>query len=108
MSVIKYLERLLNDSTVTKVELSAGPPFVKLTFDKTVIQAVLQGRQQVSDLIAKCFIRRRVFWQDESAEGREAVCESLQQVEGELNEIVVDFAKSADLTTIGLATFVRS
>jgi hypothetical protein len=107
MDPFKSLWRELNDSSVSKIEISAAPPFVKLIFDKAELLAALQGQSQISDLVSKCFVRRRVFWEDVRKEVAAAVESSLQEVEAELNEVTARFATSTDVAMIGIARFVR-
>ena len=104
----KSLLRLLKDSSVNKIEVSASPPFAKLVFDKTELQALLQGRSHISDVVAKCFVRRRVFWEDIRKERREAVAKSLEQVEAQLDELSSKLTSNTDASVLALAKFVRA
>jgi hypothetical protein len=104
----KSLLRLLRDSSVSKIEISAGPPFAKMIFDKAELQALLQGQSRIADLVAQCFVRRRVFWQDIAAEDPTYVLESLEQVESELNQLASQLSASTEQSVLTLARFVRS
>ena len=104
----KSLLRLLKDASVTKVEVSAAPPFAKLTFDKAELQALLQGQSRVSDVVARCFVRRRVFWEDIRKENREAVVRSLAEVESQLDDWSVKLSSGDGPTVVALAKFVRA
>lgn len=104
----KSLARLLKDLSVNKIEVSAGPPFAKLIFDKAEFHALLQGQSHISDVVAKCFVRRRVFWEDIRKENREATIKSLEQVEAQLDDLSSKLASNADASVIALAKFVRA
>src|SRR5713101_4771379 len=92
----KSLLRLLKDTSVNKIEVSASPPFAKLTFDKAELQSLLEGQSHISDVVAKCFVRRRVFWEDIRKENREAVVKSLEQVEAHLDDLSSKLSSSTD------------
>jgi hypothetical protein len=98
----------LNDSSVSKIEISASPPFAKLTFDKAELQALLQGQAHISEAVAKCFVRRRVFWEDFRKEKSEAVMKSLEKVEFQLDEWSAKLSSGTDASVIALAKFVRA
>jgi hypothetical protein len=108
MDPFKSLVRLLNDSSVNKIEISATPPFVKLIFDKAELQAALQGQSQISDVVSKYFVRRRVFWEDLRKEDPAAVEASLQEVEERLDGVTAQMAASTDALITGIAKFVRA
>jgi hypothetical protein len=105
---LKSLLRLLKDAAVSKIEVSASPPFAKLTFDKAEMQALLQGQSHVSEVVARCFVRRRVFWEDIRKENREAVVQSLTEVEAHLDDWSAKLSSSADASPVALAKFVRA
>src|SRR5437763_601736 len=107
-NVFKSLLRLLKDASVSKIEVSASPPFVKLIFDKAELQAMLQGQSHISEVVAKCFVRRRVFWEDIRKENREAVMKSLVEGESQLDELSTKLSSSADASVLALAKFVRA
>ena len=104
----RSLLRLLKDASVVKIEVSAGPPFVKLIFDKAELSALLQGQSQVSEVVARCFVRRRVFWEDIRKENREAVVESLAAVESQLDEWSANLSSATDASAVALAKCVRA
>jgi hypothetical protein len=104
----KSLLRLLRDASVSKIEVSASPPLAKLTFDKAELQALLQGQSYISDVVAKCFVLRRVFWEDIRKENREAVVQSLAEVESQLDEWSAKLSSGADASVVALAKFVRA
>ena len=104
----RSLLRLLKDTSVSKIEVSASPPFVKLTFDKAELSALLQGQSQISEVVARCFVRRRVFWEDIRKEDREAVVKSLAEVESQLDEWSARLSSAADASAVALARFVRA
>jgi hypothetical protein len=104
----KALLRLLRDASVSKIEVSAGPPFAKLTFDKAELSALLQGQSQISDVVARCFVRRRVFWEDIRKENREAVVASLAEVESQLDEWSARLSSAPDASAVALSKFVRA
>lgn len=104
----KSLHRLLKDASVSKIEVSASPPFAKLTFDKVELQALLQGQSYISEVVSKCFVRRRIFWEDIRKENREAVVESLTQVESQLDDWSAKLSSGSDASVVALAKFVRA
>jgi len=104
----RSLLRLLKDASVSKIEVSASPPFAKLTFDKAELSALLQGQSQISEVVARCFVRRRVFWEDIRKENREAVVESLAEVESQLDEWSAKLSSAVDASAIALVKFVRA
>ncbi len=102
----KSLLRLLKAS-VSKIEVSASPPFAKFTFDRAELQALLQGQSHISDVVARYFVRRRVFWEDIRKENREAVVESLAAVESQLDEWSARHSSGTDAYVVALVKFVR-
>jgi hypothetical protein len=44
MRLMKPLMRLLRDASVSRIELTATPPFIKLVFDWKELLALLQGK----------------------------------------------------------------
>jgi hypothetical protein len=104
----RSLLRLLKDTSVSKIEVSASPPFAKLTFDKADLSALLQGQSQISEVVARCFVRRRVFWEDIRKEDKEAVVKSLAEVESQLDDWSARLSSAADAPAVALAKFVRA
>ncbi|WP_267550788.1 hypothetical protein [Rhizobium rhizogenes] len=107
-SVMKMLLRLLDDSSISKIEVTAMPPFVKISFEKNEIEALLSSRALVSDALARLFIRRRVYWWDLSKENPTWVVESLVAAETELDGLAKELSSKLDPEIRGLAKFIRS
>ena len=63
-NLARSVHQLLEDNSVAKIEVCAVPPFIKLIFDKSELQALIRGKAEISNVIAKYFLRRRVFWID--------------------------------------------
>jgi len=108
MNLVKSLLRLLKDATVSKIELTAAPPFVKLVFDREELQGLLQGHSIIADAVSKHFIRRRVFWEDITKENREYALKSLEEAEAELNELSLKLSEKKEPLVLGLTKFIRS
>ncbi len=107
MNLFKSLTRLLNDNSVSKIELTATPPFVKLVFDREELVALLKGQAQISEVVSKQFVRRRVFWEDLAKEYYEYVIESLAQAEIGIDSASNQIADSKDPAAQALTKFLR-
>lgn len=83
----KRLDRLLDNPASDKITISAVPPFIKITFDTAHLRALRQAPEQVSEVVAKYFNQRRVFWEDLQKEHHEYVLQSLAEVKEELNTL---------------------
>jgi hypothetical protein len=108
MNPFKSLLRLLKDTSVSKIELTATPPFVKLVFDREELLGLLQGQALISDAIAQHFVRRRVFWEDIAGENREYVLKSLEQAQTELDGLSSTISERKEPSVIALTKFIRS
>jgi len=108
MNPIKSLHRLLRDNSVSKIEITATPPFVKLVFDRSELEALLRGQSQIADALSRLFVRRRVCWQDIAKEIPEDVVESLESAETELDGYVASLSSISNDTVSGLAKFIRA
>ena len=106
-NLIKSLTRLLNVA-VKDIGLTAEPPFVTVTFSIAELRSLIQEPQCISEVLAKCFVRRRVFWEDIRKESIEGVVKSLVEVESELDWWTTKLAASSDLSVVALTKFVRS
>lgn len=105
---LKSLKLLLRDLSVSKIEISAAPPFVKLVFDRAELEGLLHRQSLISDLIARHFVRRRIYWMDIAKEMPEFGIKSLEEAESGLDEIARDLETKSDPAIIGFAKFVRS
>jgi hypothetical protein len=108
MNPFKSLLRLLKDTTVSKIELTATPPFVKLVFDKEELLGLFRGQALVSDAISKHFVRRRVFWEGIPEQNREYVLESLEEAEAGLDGLSLMLSEGTEPSAVGLTKFLRS
>ena len=100
--------RWLLDMPVTYIVLKAAPPFVEVKFEKAELQALVRESESVSDIVAKCFVRRRVFWEDIRKEDRNAVVKSLAEAESDLDEWSSRLASSTASSVVALTKFVRA
>jgi hypothetical protein len=107
MNPIKNLNRLLRDSSVSKIEITATPPFVKLTFDRAELEGLLRAQSQIADVLSQHVIRRRVFWEDISAEHPEKVVESLTAAEAALDGLAASATDRNDAAA-ALRKFARA
>jgi hypothetical protein len=108
MNPLKSLMQLLKDASVAKIEISAEPPFAKLVFDKSELAELLQRRSMVADVVARHFVRRRVFWEDIAKEQYLAVVKSLEEAEAGLDSSSAELGASGDRAVLGMAKFVRA
>ena len=104
---LKSLRWLLN-MPISHIVLKAAPPFVEVKFDKSELQALVRDPDLVSDIVATCFIRRRVFWEDIRKEDRDAVVKSLVEVESDLDDRSSRLASSTVSSVTALTKFVRA
>jgi hypothetical protein len=107
MNLLRSLHRLLRDNSVSRIELTATPPFIKLTFDRSELESLLRSRSQAADVLSKHFIRQRVFWEDIAKEDRGYVLVSLATAETALDVYAAALESGSD-TAIGLQKFVRA
>ena len=105
-NLVQQLRRYL-ELGVERVELSAGPPFVKVIFSVQGLLRLAEGREQVANLLATCFVRRRVFWIDIRREDPKWVVKSLVEVESDLDQRMAELATSRDLALTELTKAVR-
>lgn len=105
---IKHLKRLLRDASVSKIEISAAPPFVKLVFDTAELEGLLHSQALISDLVARHFIRPSVYWIDLEQEIHSEVDNSLKNAEDGLDQIARELSNKSDPAMIGFGKFVRS
>jgi len=106
LNLKKHLIRLLKDPSVTKVEISAAPPFAKITLERAGIEALLRATQYTSNAVAKCFVRRRVFWEDLRKEHHESVVKSLKEVTAQLNDLVDELLAKPNIS-VALTNLIR-
>jgi len=107
MNPIKSLHRLLRDSSVNKIEITAMPPFIKLTFDRTELEALLRAQSQIADVLSRHFIRQRVFWEAIDKEQPSYVLTSLASAEAALDTYAATAGDGNDSAT-GLRKFARA
>ena len=88
----KSLRWLLN-IPVSEIVLKA-PPFVEIKFDRAELKALIEAPNLVSNIVATCFIQRRVFWEDIRKEDHKGVMKSLVEVESNLNQQSLQLATS--------------
>ena len=107
-NLARSVHQLLEDNSVAKIEVCAVPPFIKLIFDKSELQALIRGKAEISNVIAKYFLRRRVFWIDIRKEHYEGVKKSLAEVESGLDDQAIALASNTDASVVALAKCVRA
>jgi hypothetical protein len=107
MNPAKSLYRLLRDNSVNKIELTATPPFIKLIFDRSELEALLRSQSQIADVLSRHFVRQRVFWQDIGKENRDYVLTSLELAETELDRYAEGAGHGND-SAIALGKFARA
>ncbi len=107
MNLLRSLHRLLRDNSVSKIELTATPPFIKLIFDRSELETLLLSQSQLADVLSKHFIRQRVFWEDIAKEQRDYVLASLATAETALDGYAAASESGSDTAT-GLRKFVRA
>lgn len=108
MNPIKSLHRLLRDNSVSKIEITATPPFVKLVFDRSELEALLRAKSQIADAVSRLFVRRRVFWEDIAKESPEYVLKSLAAAETDLDAYSTSISSASSDTVAGLSKFIRA
>jgi len=108
MNPIKSLHRLLRDNSVSKIEVTATPPFVKLVFDRSELEGLLRAQSQIADALSRLFVRRRVFWEDIGKEAPDYVLDSLTTAETELDGYVASLSSNSNDSVAGLAKFIRA
>ena len=106
LNLKKHLLRLSKDFSLSDVEISAASPFVKITLKRVEIDPLLRANQYTSNVVAKCFVRRRVFWEDLSKEHHEYVVKSLAAVTKELNDLS-DKLLSEPNSSVALSNLIR-
>lgn len=106
--LIDQIKYILQNASISKIEVSAAPPFVKITIDRKQIKSLLQHQADVSNVIAETFIRRRVFWEDATRENLTYCINSLRDAMSELNNFVKEMQKSELSSLVILSQFVRS
>lgn len=107
MNLFRSLHRLLRDNTVSHIELTAAPPFVKLIFDRSELESLLRSQSDVSNVLSQHFIRRRIFWEDFAAETPQYVLDSLRLAAMKLDDCV-GAAQDANDAAVGLRKFARA
>lgn len=106
--LLKRLTKLIGRLSVSKIELSAGPPFVKLIFERSELEGLLASREKVAEFVSHTFIRRSVYWIDIKKEDISEVITSLTRAEAELDTFSKELGKSEDSDNRALRKFVRS
>lgn len=106
MTLLKSLGILLKHGSVSKIELTAMPPFAKIVFDKEELVALLQSQSLVSEAVDVHFVRRQVFWQDIRKENRDDVLKSLTDAESQLDGLKKQLAGSKNASALGLVKFL--
>lgn len=104
----KTARRLLADTELKKVEITATPPFVKLVFERQEFEGILQCQDAIADLISRYFIGHQVFWLDLEKEEIERTKTSLLRAKDSLMTEARSLGSKPDPAMVGLARIVRS
>lgn len=109
MGFRKDVEAILaNALGASKVVFKFGIPPVEITFEKSELAAMLRSPEIASRAVATCFVKRRLFWENLTAEIIGEVILSLEEVEPLLDGFDRELVGSSDLAAIGYARIVRA
>ena len=108
MTFAQILRMLSRDVSITKVELTAAPPFVNMVFETQDIRHLPEAFDTIRDIVTLHFIRRQVMWMDIAKEEPQYVLASLETAEKGLDTQLHKLIEKAGPDVSALATFVRS